>query len=449
MGFVAGSRLLWFVGLVVLPACALPALVPHGERYLILIALAAAMVCVLDLVASRHLLDSISVSLPETIRATLNEPRTAAANVHRDAGNRRAPRRIRVAAAFPDEVESLCEDVVTRAPDRNHTLQIEFSILGRERGSFLVTQALLGGASRLGLWNLRRIIPVDCKILVEPALADIAKQVAKMLASHRHGGQRIVARNGRGREFEQLREYVPHDDFGDIDWKATARKRRPIVREYQIERTQDVYVCVDFSRLSAQLITRNDQTRITILDEYVRSTLMLHRTVRETGDHFGFGSFSNRVGSFVKATHANSFDAVFRRALYPLRPAPVAPGYDEICSTLRTRAKRRALVVFFTSLAEPQLAESFLEASQLLRRQHVIVVASPTDAYVKPLFADENIDELEDIYGQLAGHLLWKKLTELRSKLAAVGIRMHNVAPAKLGLVAATEYLDVKERQLL
>ncbi|MBV8895003.1 MAG: DUF58 domain-containing protein [Acidobacteriaceae bacterium] len=449
MSFAPSSRLLWLVALVVLPACALPAIAPHGERYLVLVVLVGAIICCFDLIASRHLLNSVSASLPETVRATLNESKGVVANVHRDAGSPRAPRRIRIAAAFPAQLESLCDDVVTRVPDRNHTAQIEFSILGRERGNFRVTETLLGCASRLGLWDLRRSIPVDCNILVEPALADISKQVAKMLASHRHGGQRIVARNGRGREFEQLREYVPHDDFADIDWKATARKQRPIVREYQIERTQDIYACVDSSRLSAQSVTRPDDTRVTILDEYVRSTLMLHRTVRETGDRFGFATFNNRVAYFVKATHAASFDPVFRRALYPLRPAPVAPGYDEMCSTLRTRAKRRALVVFFTSLAEPQLAESFLEASYLLRRQHLVVIASPMDAHVKPLFTDENVSDVEDIYGQLAGHLLWKKLSELRSKLAAVGIRMHNVAPARLGLVAATEYLDVKERQLL
>jgi uncharacterized protein (DUF58 family) len=206
---------------------------------------------------------------------------------------------------------------------------------------------------------------------------------------------------------------------------------------------------VDFSRLSAQAVTRKDQTRITILDEYVRSALILHRAVRETGDRFGLATFSNRVGCFVKAAHATSFDAVFRRALYPLRSAPVAPAYDEICSTLRSRAKRRALVVFFTSLPDPQLAESFLEASRLLARQHLIVVASPTDSHVRPLFSNEDVTELEDIYGNLAGHLLWKKLAELRASLAAVGIRMHSVAPGRLGLVAATEYLEVKERQLL
>ncbi len=57
------------------------------------------------------------------------------------------------------------------------------------------------------------------------------------------------------------------------------------------------------------------------------------------------------------------------------------------------RIKRRALIVFFTSLTEPQLAESFLDASRLLVRQHLVVVACPTDAHTQPLFTDPTIDQ--------------------------------------------------------
>jgi hypothetical protein len=110
--------------------------------------------------------------------------------------------------------------------------------------------------------------------------------------------------------------------------------------------------------------------------------------------------------------------------------------------------KRRALIVFFTSLAEPQLAESFLNASRLLARQHLIVVASPMDAFAQPLFSSA-VENLDQIYERLGGHILWKKLAEVRLQLSTLGIRMHLAAPNRLGLTAATEYLSIKERQLL
>ncbi|HWF47809.1 MAG TPA: hypothetical protein VG168_12440, partial [Bryobacteraceae bacterium] len=205
---------------------------------------------------------------------------------------------------------------------------------------------------------------------------------------------------------------------------------------------------IDYSRLSGRTVTNSENQSVSVLDEYIRSALMLYYAVREADDRFGLATFANRVGYFIKSSNAVSLDATFRRALYPLRPQSTGPAYDEICGAFRQRVKRRALIVFFTSLAEPLLAESFLNASRLLARQHLIVVASPADVFAQPLFSSivANSDEL---YRHLGGHFLWKKLAEVRLQLSTVGIRMHSVAPGRLGLAAATEYLNIKERQLL
>ena len=449
MSISPSARALWVVAILFVPCCALPAIVRNGVLYIAIAGGLIAAVAAVDLLISWRTLDGFTILLPQSIRAVLNTDQAFAVELHRGSDARRAPRQMRIAVAVPPGVDPVRDDITVPTPAPRNGLSAEMSLLSGQRGEYGITQAFLGAASILRLWQLRRALPVQARVLVQPALAAISKETAKLLASHRHGGQRIVARNGRGREFEQLREYVPSDEFGDIDWKATARRRLPMVREFQVERTQDIYACIDFSRLSARGVTRKNDTRVIVLDEYIRSTLMLHCAVRETGDRFGFATFSDRVQHFVKATNANAFDHVFRQALYPLRPQLVAPAFDEISAALRTRAKRRALVVFFTSLAEPQLAEAFLTAGRLLSRQHLLVVACPADAYAKPLFSDSDVDALEDIYGKLAGHLLWKKLAEVRSQLATSGIRMHVVAPGRLGLVAATEYLDIKERQLL
>ena len=57
---------------------------------------------------------------------------------------------------------------------------------------------------------------------------------------------------GKGREFEKLREYVRGDSLNDIHWKATAKRGHPVTKEYQIERTQEVYIAIDASRMSGR-----------------------------------------------------------------------------------------------------------------------------------------------------------------------------------------------------
>jgi len=449
MSAAPSGRALWLVAIAFVPACAAPALIPNGGIFIALSAALIVTIATLDLLLSLEILRAFSIELPPHIRAVLNEEQTFPIELHCASGARRARREVRIAVALPPGIEPIRDDILVAAPAPGGGLSAAMALRSAQRGEYTISQGFLGTISWLGLWQLRETRPVLSRVLVQPALAVISKETAKLLVSHRHGGQRIVARNGRGREFEQLRDYVPSDDFGDIDWKATARRRVPIVREFQVERTQDIYACIDLSRLSARDVTRKDGARANILDEYIRSTLMLHCAVRETGDRFGFATFSDRVHHFVKAANADAFGTVFRQALYPLRPHLVAPAFDEISAAFRTRAKRRALIVFFTSLAEPQLAESFLAAARLLARQHLVVVACPADACTRPLFSDSEVNVPQDIYGKLAGHLLWKKLAEARSQLAASAIRMHIVPPGRLGLLAATEYLDIKERQLL
>jgi uncharacterized protein (DUF58 family) len=61
------------------------------------------------------------------------------------------------------------------------------------------------------------------------------------LLAGRHGS-RV---RGRGLDFEELRQYLPGDDVRTIDWKVTARSRRPFVRVYTEEKDRPVTLVVD------------------------------------------------------------------------------------------------------------------------------------------------------------------------------------------------------------
>ncbi len=50
---------------------------------------------------------------------------------------------------------------------------------------------------------------------------------------------------GRGLNFEEIRAYLPGDDIRTIDWKVTARTRKPHVRVYTEERDRSAILVVD------------------------------------------------------------------------------------------------------------------------------------------------------------------------------------------------------------
>jgi len=57
---------------------------------------------------------------------------------------------------------------------------------------------------------------------------------------------RLASRlRGRGLNFEEIRSYLPGDDIRNMDWKVTARTRKPHVRVYTEERDRPVLLLVD------------------------------------------------------------------------------------------------------------------------------------------------------------------------------------------------------------
>jgi uncharacterized protein (DUF58 family) len=132
-----------------------------------------------------------------------------------------------------------------------------------------------------------------------------------------------------------------------------------------------------------------------------------------------------------------------------LEPKIAAPDFDELCTFIRLRLRRRALLVFLTALDDPALAESFVRNLDLIRRQHLVLVNMLQMPGVKPLFTDPDVAVLDDMYGRLGGHLQWQKLRELQKVLQRRGIQFSLLNNERLSAELVSQYLSVKQRQLL
>ncbi|MDA7673152.1 DUF58 domain-containing protein, partial [Verrucomicrobiales bacterium] len=281
-------------------------------------------------------------------------------------------------------------------------------------------------------------------------------------------GSHVVRQVGKGREFEQLRDYQPGDDYIDVDWKATARRGVPVTRTYQIERTQEVYVVVDHSRLSArelkvpldeaedhELLLNQDSAGgefsiTTQLERFLHCSLILASVAERQGDLFGFVSFSNQVDRFIRGKNGRDHYNIIRDALYTLEPEPVAPDFEQLMIALRTRLTRRALIVMLVDLSDPLTAEHFYEAIPLISRQHLILVNMVRPEKAHPLFSKNAVPEnVSDIYESLGGHFQWQDLRETGKKLSHLGVELGLPDHEELCAEAVTQYLNVKKRQLI
>lgn len=86
--------------------------------------------------------------------------------------------------------------------------------------------------------------PASEPVKVYPNLLDIRKyELQARKGMLQEIGLRQARMLGSGTEFERLREYQLDDEFRKIDWKATARRGKPVTREFETEKARPSCAC--------------------------------------------------------------------------------------------------------------------------------------------------------------------------------------------------------------
>ncbi len=129
-------------------------------------------------------------------------------------------------------------------------------------------------------------------------------------------GIRSVRTRGTGTDFDQLREYRPGDDIRRVDWAATARQSKAIVRDYRAERNQHVVALLDNGRVMAGTV--GDAPRV---EHAMDAVLGLTQVASRLGDNVGLITFDNQVRGIVPASNSKAQFAARHRGDVPARHA--------------------------------------------------------------------------------------------------------------------------------
>jgi uncharacterized protein (DUF58 family) len=442
---VPRSRLLFWVAAVVLPFALLGAIEPDAAAVCIAFVGAFAGIVLADALGAGRSLRGIGVELPPIVRMSRDRESKVEIRIRNDSQRKKS---LRVAPDLPPEffIGRESADVLLSA-DAPWS-RLVWACTPVKRGKYPIASVYAEGISSLGFWSARKSFSVQSEIRVYPNLLTERKNLAALFLNRGVFGVHAQRQVGKGRDFEKLRDYAYGDSFDDIDWKATARRAKPITKVFQIERTQEIYVAVDSSRLSARL-TMPGAPDTSVLERLVTAALVLGLAAEKQGDLFGLLTFSDSVETFVRAKSGKPHYSACRDALYTLQPRGVTPDFDEVCAFVRLRLRRRALIVFLTSLDDPALSESFVRNVELIRRQHLVLVAMIQQPGTAPLFTDPAIASADDLYPQLGGHMRWHKLRQLEKTLQRLGVRFSLVENEGLSAGVVSQYLNVKQRQLI
>jgi uncharacterized protein (DUF58 family) len=428
---VPAPRMLLAAAVVIPPAATVAGIVPGLAIPCAGIVVAAILVAAVDAVRARERAGAIQARAPEVVRVTKDTP--AALAITWESRLAQAVS-LRAGIVMPEGVSSeKITEQVNLPPGKS---ALAWPCTGVRRGDHDLTELHLETPSPLGLWLARDRRAVACHIRVYPNLRD--RETAALFLGTAQAGLRLARQAGKGREFERLRDYAPGDSYEDIYWKATARRGKPVVKLYQLEHAQEVYAVIDASRLSA---------RDNVIESYVTAALHLALAAERQGDRFGLITFSDRAHCLVRAHHGMDHFRLCRETIYNLHPRRVSPDFREVFTSIQLNLRRRALLVFLTSLDDPLVAETFEREVGILSRRHVVLIVSAAKSHDLP-FASAP-ESLESVYSALAGQIVWNKMRQLQISLGNRGVRLFLVDPSQIKRRVATAYFDVKRRQAL
>ncbi|MBX3013171.1 MAG: DUF58 domain-containing protein [Caldilineaceae bacterium] len=333
------------------------------------------------------------------------------------------------------------EQVLTAhlTPRIPHTLT--YQVYPPRRGDYGFGNLHLRWASVLGLLYKQATLPAAAAVKVYPNLVDV-KKYDLLLRQNRlwELGLRSARILGSGTEFERLRDYLPDDEYRRIDWKATARRGKPISVEYETERSQHIMVLLDVGRMM-----RSPVGDVAKLDYAINAALLLAYVATQKGDKVGCLAFADAVQLWVAPRSGKQQFQRLLEQLYRLEGAAIEPDYAQAFSYFAAKQHKRSLVLLFTDLTGSLTTDLLLAQMGRIRRQHLPLLVTMRDPTVQHL-ADQGVVDETTLYQRTVAEQLLQARQLTIDRLTQHGILTVDVPADQLSLAVVNRYLDLKER---
>lgn len=350
---------------------------------------------------------------------------------------------LRIKDDLPEEFSAQPEEHRVRVSGKSR-LELPYRATPSKRGKFQLGDFTVRVRGPLGLMWQERVFPARCQVSVFPDLRGASRLLLSEAALDLVNlGLRQLRRDGRGTEFARLRDYAQGDSVREVDWKATARRGKPVTRVMESERSQSILICVDAGRSMAAKVDG-----LTKLDHAVNAALFLAFVAVRNGDRVGLSVFAEEVKAYLAPSSGRAQYRKIVDTLYLARPHLTYVDYLALFKELSARLHRRSLLCVFTDFLDEEQAGSMVFPLRRLARRHVPLCLSVKDTALQALLRTPPPGPEQAFQHAVACELLCER-EQLKAKIGQEGVQMIDVCPEDLSLAAVNRYLQIKARGAL
>lgn len=312
------------------------------------------------------------------------------------------------------------------------------------RGAFVADRVHLRARSWLGLWQRLLEYPYETTIHVYPDMKQLG-QYALLARTNRLSlmGVRRARRVGHDHDFERLRDYTIDDNYKHIDWRATARRRKLTVKDFQTSQSQRIIFLVDCGRLMT-----NEAAGLSLLDHALNAMLMLSYVALRQGDQVGLVHFSDDIHSFIPPCGGMRQMNRLLHASFDRFPRLVESRYDQAFRYLAAHCRKRSLVVLLTNIIDEVNASQVDQyLANLVGRHLPLGVLLRDHRLFDPAEPEHPSDQQLWRCAAAADILAWRH--QVLSDLQTKGVLALDVFPEQMTAPLVNRYLEIKARHLL
>lgn len=321
---------------------------------------------------------------------------------------------------------------------------INYSLRPVKRGSYEFGSLNIFVSTLIGLVSRRYKFAQETEVRVYPSYLQMRKYQLLAISNRlTEVGIKKVRRIGHSMEFEQVKEYVPGDDYRTLNWKATARKGQFMVNNYTEEKSQQVYCVIDKGR-----VMKMPFNGMSLLDYAINASLVLSNVALLKKDKAGLVTFSEQPGAFLAASSQAVQMQSILEVLYNQKTRYLESDFEQLYATLRRKINQRSLVVLFTNFESLTGMRRHLPYLKKISSHHLLLVVFFQNTELKAL-VDAPATTVEEVYTKTIAEKFAFEKRLIVNELKQYGILTILTPPQDLTVNTINQYLEIKARQAI
>lgn len=296
-------------------------------------------------------------------------------------------------------------------------------------------------SSPIGLVERRFRLDADKEVAVYPSYLQLRKYELLAISNRLTlAGVKRIRRVAHQSEFERIKEYVPGDDRRTVNWKATARRGRLMVNQFQDEKAQQVFSLIDTGR-----VMKMPFEGLSLLDYAINAALVISSIAMRKEDRAGLITFSNKPHDVVKASRQRGHMQEILQTLYAQGTDHKETDFEALYLAVRRELHQRSLLLVFTNYESVQAMQRQLPYLQRLARQHLVVpiffLNTELDADLRAKPANT-----EEVYVRTITEKMVHEKRLIARELERHGLPAILCRPQDLTVNVINRYLEIKAR---